>query len=265
MQITTENYYSAEADSAFMSNSQYKRYAFDCQTAAHACYDLQTYRFPQSKSMIESNYGHSLLDGSGEKFLAENPSLRVGKDKKDKGAAAIMIDGIWQRVNHDNYFMLSLTGEHEVIFTVEFAGVMWKCRIDVLNRALKFFSDLKLVKDLKDSWVEIDGKNAKIPFYLASKYHIQLALYQEFIRIVTGEKFTPYLPCATKEEVTDYEIYAFEGDEWDKVSRDILESVKYNMADIMAIKRGEKEPIRCNRCDYCKSTKRLTSTTMARF
>ena len=37
-----------------------------------------------------------------------------------------------------------------------------------------------------------------------------------------------------------------------------LSEVEKNVSHILALKNGEYEPVRCERCDYCKHTKVLT-------
>ena len=39
---------------------------------------------------------------------------------------------------------------------------------------------------------------------------------------------------------------------------EVLAEVEKNVPHILSLKNGEYEPIRCERCDYCKHTKVLT-------
>ena len=37
-----------------------------------------------------------------------------------------------------------------------------------------------------------------------------------------------------------------------------LNEIEMNMASVLMVKSGEVEPLRCEKCDYCKATKVLT-------
>lgn len=276
MQITTENYYSAEADKIYMSVSQYKRWN-SCPTAAHAQYVAGTYKPETSDAMALGSYFHFLFECDPEELIIDNPipitkrqyyldnhpelTLKTGKPS----APARQIEEMHERVKVDNFFMLFCTGEHERIFTFDLFGIPWKCRIDVIDfdKFGGFFCDIKTVKDFAPVWDE--DLRLKLPFYIAMKYDVQLAVYQRGIEIATGFKLLPAIATVTKEKVPDFDIIDFTGEDADTHFAIKLNEVKAGVDQIQAMKAGELEIRRCNRCDYCKSTKRLTSTTMARF
>ena len=85
-------------------------------------------------------------------------------------------------------------------------------------------------------------------------YDIQAAVYQEVVRICTGEKLPFYIAAASKEKETDIEIIQVP----QTIMDECLRSIENNIPKIVMLKNGEIDPIRCEMCDYCKHTKILT-------
>lgn len=258
MKLTTENYYSAEADKEYMSVSQYKRWT-TCPAAAYAQYIGETWKPETTDALLHGSYFHGLFDGSAAVFLADHPELLTAKGLKTAPIKAL--DAIFDRVSQDAFFMNAVTGQHEEIYTAELFGIQWKCRVDVVNFDRMFFSDVKTCRSFEPIWN--DELRVKQPFYLAYSYDLQLAIYQELIRIATGHKLEAYIPAVTKESVPDYEVFDFNSDDMETHFVGILNGVKYGIEAIETMKAGAVELRRCERCDYCKTTKRLTATTLA--
>jgi hypothetical protein len=260
MELTIENYYTPEADMEYMSVSQYKRW-LQCPAAAFAQYVTGTYKPETSDAMLAGSYFHGLFDGSAETFLRDNPELLTAKGLKT--AIIKTLDDIFARVKLDAFFMNAVTGQHEEIYTAELFGIMWKCRVDVVNFDRGFFTDIKTVKDFALVWN--DEKRIKQEFYIASGYDLQLAIYQKIIEKCTGHKLEPYIAAVTKEKTPDYDVIEFTGAEIDQHFDLLIGSIAGVIGVIKDIKARTFQPVRCEKCDYCKATKQLKHTTMARI
>ena len=86
-------------------------------------------------------------------------------------------------------------------------------------------------------------------------YDIQAAVYQEVVRINTGERLPFYIAAASKEKEPDIEVIQIP-QEW---MNDCLSGMEMNVSKILSLKNGEIDPIRCEVCDWCKHTKILKS------
>jgi len=74
--------------------------------------------------------------------------------------------------------------------------------------------------------------------------------------------FEPFIAVVTKEKYPDKAVISFVSNEethTDFIDRELL-SIKESMPRILDVKSGKVEPVRCEICDYCKSTKKLTGT-----
>jgi hypothetical protein len=86
------------------------------------------------------------------------------------------------------------------------------------------------------------------------KYDLQGGAYQEIVRQNVTKSLPFFLAAATKEKVTDYNIYHLVQSDLDVA----LQTVKDNIVRFDAMKKGIIPADRCECCDYCRSTKKLT-------
>lgn len=236
MRLTTENYYSQEANLAYMSVSQFK--SFDrCEAAAMA--ELRgEYIRPKTTALLVGSYVDAWFEGTLDTFKAANPEIfkRVGTLKADYAQAERIIE----RVQRDKTFMDYMAGEKQKIFTADLFGTPWKIKVD------SWFSDklvdLKVMRTLEP----IMGKS----FIEHWGYDIQGMVYQA----VEGGHKPFYIAAATKEEPTDLEVIHIPQYALDEA----LGYVERRMTHILAVKRGEIPPERCGVCPYCRATKVLT-------
>ena len=265
MILTAENYYSREANTEYMSVSQFK--AFDrCQAAALA--ELRgEYTPATSPAMLVGGYVDAWFSGELPLFQSQHPELfkRDGTLKSEYLKAQDII----ARMEADGLFSLLMSGIKQVIVTGEIAGVPFKGKLDSLLDAAACqeivrrypettavlgefprgaIVDQKVMRDLRPVWSEED--RCKLPFVEAYGYDIQGAVYQA----LEGHALPFVLAVGTKEAVTDLAALS--------VSDADLTSALYQVEDrapyYQSIKRGEHQPKRCERCDYCKATRELT-------
>jgi hypothetical protein len=141
--------------------------------------------------------------------------------------------------------MKYLSGTKQVIKTGEIEGVPFKIKIDVLHEG-KAIVDLKVIKSFDREWR--DG--LKISFVEKWFYDIQGAIYQ----CVTGDNLPFFIAGVTKEKEPDLAIINIPQARLDFC----LDIVKKNVKRFDDIKKGLIEPKRCERCDWCRSTKVLS-------
>ena len=144
-----------------------------------------------------------------------------------------------------------LTGEKQTVMTAELFGVPWKIKMDVYNE--QRIVDLKCVKDFEDIYEKGFGWRSWIEYW---GYDIQGAVYQKVEQIVSGraEPLPFFLAAVTKEKTPDIKLI--------QIPQHVLDTalaiVEAKIERFDLIKQGEVEPIRCEKCDYCKRTKKLT-------
>ena len=254
MILTRDNYYSREADELFVSVSQFKSY-MDCEARTFAQIRGEYVR-PESQALIVGSYTHAAFDSveEFEKFNEENAKV-IYNSKGKKYAPFEQADKMIQTLRNDELAMFALTGDKEVIMTGELFGAKWKIRVDNINLEKGYFSDLKTTKSLYDRyWSEKYG-NKYVSFAHNYGYIIQMAVYREIIRQNTGLILEPYIVAVTKEIVPDKAIIGFDNEALGLE----LEYVKKAMPSFIEAKEGRRKYKRCDKCEYCRSTKKLSS------
>ena len=226
MQLTEENYYSDIANYEYMSVSQFKD--FNGTYGRVACEEA------------------ALAKLKGEYAQASSTALMVGSyvDRYVKADALI------QRAERDELFMKYMSGEKQVIMTAELYGTPWKIKMDSYIPGVAIV-DLKVMASLtKLEWVRDIGY---LDFVRYWGYDIQGAIYQEVVYQNTGKRLPFYIAGISKESTPNIEIIHVQ----DNYLREAREVVKANINHVLAVKRGEIEPLRCHCCDYCRETKVL--------
>lgn len=255
MILTPENYYSVEADKHYMSVHQYLDFVghmgvVGCEARAMAKLNGE-WKDKITKSMLVGSFVDSYFEGTLDVFLKENPDCflktRVSELKSEFRKAKKMIE----RCQKSDYFMSTLAGEKQKIMTGSLFGCDWKIKMDSYLPG-KAIVDLKTANKIHKSWKVEDYGNVSFVEYWG--YILQLAVYQKIVEINTGKKLPCYISVVTKEEEPEIAVIYV-----DQLSLDnALNEIKMNMQSVLMIKSGEVEPIRCEKCDYCKSTKKLT-------
>lgn len=239
MKLTNDNYFSREANEEYMSVSQFKQFA-SCEAAALAEIKGEFTR-TKTPALLVGGYVDAYFEGSTERFKEQNPEIftKSGELRSEYRRAEEII----KRIERDELFMELLNGQKQVIRTGEIDGIPIKIKMDVLHSDK--IVDLKVMKDFLPLWK--DGE--KQPWFGAWGYDLQGAVYQA----IEGHKLPFILAAATKEPVTD--IAAIE------IPQELLnERLGYFKGMIRRyddIKKGLIEPVRCEKCDYCKATKHL--------
>ncbi|MEG0471346.1 MAG: PD-(D/E)XK nuclease-like domain-containing protein [Solibacillus sp.] len=235
MILTSENYFSSEANQAYMSVSQFKSF---CKCEAAALAELHgEYGQPKTTALLVGSYVDAYFEGTLDIFKAQHPEIFTlkGELRADYKQAEVIIE----RIERDSMFMEYMSGEKQTIFTRELFGAQWKIKIDSLLPDK--IVDLKCMRSID----RVMGKS----FVEHWGYDLQMAIYSA----VHGEGFETYLAVATKEPVTNLEIIHIH--KWR--IEECLTDVKRDLPHILEVKNGEIEPKRCGVCEYCRQTKVL--------
>lgn len=246
MNLTAGNYFSPEANREYMSVSQFKSF-MKCPAAALAELNGE-YEREQTTALLVGSYVDAYFSDELEQFTAEHPEIfkRDGTLKAEYAQA----DQIIARVSKDEMFMEYMSGDKQVIMTGQIEGVPVKIKVDSLLPDK--IVDLKIMRDFEP--IYDPDVCSRVPFWVAWKYDIQAAVYQKIVWQNTSKHLPFFLAAATKEKVTDYNIFQIVQSDLDIA----LQTVKDNIVRFDAMKKGIIPADRCECCDYCRSTKKLT-------
>lgn len=246
MKVKESNYFHPEVNKAFFSASQIKSF-LECQAATMA--ELEgKYTRDTSTSLMVGSYVDAYFSGEMGDFLSQNPEVfnsRTGELKSTYKQA----DTIIERIERDPMFMEYLDGEKQKIMVGEIDGFPFKIKMDAYHPHDKIV-DLKIMRDLKPVYKDGEFKN----FVTAWHYDIQGYVYQSIVEYNTGEKLPFYLAVATKETHPDIAIVEIPQYQLDAVAG----LVKHYLPIFDAVKRGDREPERCEKCAWCRDSRVLT-------
>jgi len=250
--LTNENYYEPSVRNQYMTIHTYMQYAGTlgvpgCEAKAEAIRKGKWVE-PKTKAMMVGSYVDAYFDNSLEQFKEDNPEIftKQGELKAEYKLANTMIE----RCIREPYFMATMSGEKQKIFVADMFGTTWCCKLDSYIPDVAIV-DLKTTADLHRSWRVPDAGYVSVVEYFG--YHLQLAAYQEIVRINTGKKLPCYLSFVTKEQSPEVCVVYVDQNMLDHA----LNEIKMNMPQINAIRNGEIEPVMCGCCDFCKATKEI--------
>lgn len=262
MILTTDNYFSLEANQYYFSNSQFKGF-LDCPAKEMAKINGE-WIVQSTPAMMIGKYVHAWNEGVLDKFKEDNKNivfLKNGGLRSDFEKA----DAIIEVIKKDPKLMLAINGLKEVIFTASMFGAPWKIVVDSYFPEKKRFGDLKIVQSLYAKFWNQE-LNQYLNIFQNFGYLRQMALYAEVIRLSNNHElnyyFEPFLAVITKEDYPDKAIISFVSSE-ESLEEFILRElsmVAQHMPEFIAIKSGEKKARRCELCDYCRKTKILSGT-----
>jgi hypothetical protein len=257
MSLTSSNYFSKEAAQEYWSVSQFK--AFQKCEACGLAEAQGRYEREQTTSLLVGSYVDTYFTGEDKgalgRFGLEHPEIfnsRTGALKADFKHAETMINV----VECQPLMMEYLEGEYQTIKTAELFGVNWKIKMDVYRDGERIV-DLKTVKDVEPLYKDGFGYVSWIEYW---GYDIQAAIYQRVEQIASGrDKPLPfYIVAVTKEKTPDIAVIQIPQSVMDTA----LKVVESKIDEFDLVKQGEIPPQRCERCEWCKSTKILTEPSV---
>ena len=251
--LTNENYFSPENNWKYCGSSQYKD--FFGSMGKHGCEAMAMAKLrgewmtEKTTALLVGSYVDAHFEGTLDLFRAQNPEIftKAGTLKSEYKKAEEII-GVAEQ---DEVFMQFMSGEKQVIMTGEIAGVPFKTKIDSYLRAKAIVDGKVMASIRKFEWVKDIGKVNFVEYW---GYDIQGAIYQEVEFQNSGQRLPFFIAALSKEKVTDKEVI------WlpNNMLSDRLKEIESNMPRLKALKVGEVEPVRCENCDYCTSTRKLT-------
>ncbi|HFI0600753.1 TPA: PD-(D/E)XK nuclease-like domain-containing protein [Streptococcus suis] len=259
--LTQDNYYD---DKDYMSVSRFKQY-LECEAKALALDSGKWIDDRDQKPLVFGNYVHSYFESkeTHEKFLEEHQSDLFSSRKPyglladyklaDKVIATLETDELFNNLYHGRK---GDQVEKEMIVTGTIAGVPFKGKIDSINHTRNYMVDLKTMKTIYgEEWCQ--ELKRKVPGAIANiinyNYHVQGAVYQELLRQMTGRSYRPLIVAVSKENEPDKEILGLD----EETLSEGLEYVSERVGHIWDVVTGKIGPIKCGKCNYCRSKKKL--------
>lgn len=248
MRLTSKNYYSARANKAYFSVSQFKDF-LKCPAMAMAKLNGK-YEPEYGRALLLGSFVDEMLTGtkkSQEKFIEEKHSELFKKNGEPYADIAQAMETV-SLVKKQPLMMHYLKGRHQKIMTGEIEGVPFKIKMDSFNPD-EFIADLKYMASLR-------SPNLFTPMIEYWGYDIQAAVYQEIVYQNIGKRLPFYFDVATKEKPAHMDVGQISQYNIDKA----MEIVRANVPTYQKIKMGELPADRCEDygCEYCTSTKIIT-------
>lgn len=253
MELNANNYYSEEANRAYMSVSQYKQFAGTYGRTACEFEAMETlagrWNPEPTTAMLVGSYVDAYFEGTLDQFRAENPDIFT--QKGELKANFKKAEEIISRIERDEYFLKFMSGEKQRIMTGSMFGCDWKIKMDsyIVGKAIVDLKVMASITELK--WVKDIGY---LDFVRYWGYDIQGAVYQEIVRQNTGERLPFYIAAATKEAEPDIRIIHIAQNYLDEA----LSAVEAHMPRVSRVKSGEEQPDRCELCDCCRHNRVLS-------
>lgn len=266
-ELTRDNYYTPEADWAYMSCSQYQGW---CECEAKQMAKLQgRWQDEPKEAFLVGNYFHTHFEGleAHEQFCRDNfdSIFKTKTTKKDgtvvtgKYAPFEQADKMIATAERDPLIrsLIALPGENEQIMAGTLFGVPWRIRVDKYVPDGRLIIDYKTVANIGElKWS--DELREKVTFIDAYGYMMRAAVYSEIEKQVACASADPHfiIIAISKQDYPDKDVlelnhrqrYDFE-----------LEQIKERLPYIQRVKTGAVKPTRCGHCDYCRATKQLFS------
>ena len=265
MILTAENYFSPEANAAYFSVSQVKRF-MECEACAMA--ELSgTWEREKTTALMVGSYVDAHFSRELDLFRAKNPEIytRTGSLRSEYQQA----ENIIGRIERDSLAMRMMGGDTQRIITGEIGGYPFKAKLDCwldveqcrdivadfpemadLMFVPGSIVDMKIMRDFSPMYRDGEGRLNFIEYW---KYDFQMAIYQQLMTLLLDAQPPCYILAATKEKTTDIGLFQIPQNLMDAALEVNLEQMNH----IAAVKRGEIAPERCDCCDYCKETKVL--------
>ena len=247
MTLTEKNYFSPQAEKEYCGSTLFKRFC-ECQAKAIAMLNGEWIE-KKTNALLIGGYVDASISGTLEDFKIENPEI-FKKDGTLK-SEFIKAENIVKRIENDAMFKKYISGNNQTIFTGEIEGLKFKIKADSFFENKNVCVDLKVLKDFEYVWNdETKTRENPIDFW---KYTWQAAIYSEIIRQNTGKLPMFFIAAITKEEESDLCLMNIP----EEVILGKLELIKSLVPMVTAVKEGLIEPVRCEKCNYCKATKKI--------
>jgi hypothetical protein len=268
--LTNDNYYSKEADRAYYSCSQIDSFR-ECEAKAMASLEGR-YERKTGDAFLVGQYFHAAME-SDEAFkeFCDAHFDEIFKTKETK-ARGFEITGKYAKfADADNWVSVAkadpvfnkfreMDGENEVSFSgTLFDLYPWKVRFDRYIHNPRSILDWKTTANIRETFYDPEqGKRVSFVEYYG--YYTRAAVYLEIERQNSGFDTDAafYLACVSKQDPPGKELLTF-SNALDRQKMDVaLDNLRRDMVRIDRVKSGYAKPKRCEECDYCRATKKIT-------
>ena len=245
MTLTEDNYFSPEASMKYFGHTQFVDFT-RCEARALAIAKGE-YAQPMTDALLIGQYVDSYFTGNSNAFISHHPEML----KRDGTLKAVYqaADRAVHRAERDDMFMKYISGVPQKIMTGKLFGYDWKIKIDAFHEG-KCIVDLKCMRDFEPRFAEGMGR---VDFCTCFGYDYQAAVYQAIVEDVTGEKLPFVIAGVTKQDPADIGLFRIPQTMIDSA----LKVIESQIDRFAAIKAGDIEPKRCEKCEYCRETKKL--------
>lgn len=250
--LNRENYYSNEMDWRYMSATYFKKF-LECE--ASAMNELDNPVEDKSDALIQGNYLHTYFEGkeAHERFINEYHD-NLYTNKGEKYAVTKKTDLMIKALDTDDFFHYVYQGEREVILDGELYGYPWKARIDCLNVKRGYFVDLKTTRDLHKSYGYLSEEHRHKKFTDEYNYALQMGVYKKLLQQKYRKPFKAFIIAVDKQAIPDKTAIEMPFE----LMMEQLKVIEDNIDRVADVMRGDIEPKRCEICDYCRLTKKMT-------
>lgn len=251
--LTVENYHSLEAEADYMSCSQYKNF-LECEAKALAKIS-GAWADPLSTALEIGLYLESWLAGRMFDFIENHPDMFKKTGDKGLKSEYLLANTMIEYLQEDQFVMSCLDGVKEQIMTAAMFGATWKIMPDVYDYDAGRIVDLTTTSSIRDKvWQE--KSRSFVPFFEFQQKPLKVAIYSEVERLATNRAAGSYidylLVAVSKEKQPDKAVIRMTDNA--RLNTE-LQNLSANMPRIIELKAGNLEPVRCENCNYCRSTK----------
>lgn len=254
MLLTRSNYHSLEARNAYMSNSDFKMF-LDCEAQAVASLRGEYVR-ERTTAMLVGSYVDAWVSGDLEAFKRDPANNDIFTQKGDLKAEFKLADAMIDAIRTDTNAMIALQGQKQTIFTADFAGMPWRVMLDVFHPDRYAYIEFKTTKSIWESdWNPLLKRRES--FVESYNYPRQMAICSEIVRRSLGrDEWPEALILAVSKEAPPDKILLDMGDAARFVQE--LHEIEVAMPRVIGLREGRQEPVRCEKCAYCRATKKIT-------
>ena len=265
MELTTDNYYSPEADREYMSCSQYQGWR-ECEAKQLAKLEGR-WTDDTPEAFIVGNYFHTYFEGEdAHKQFCYDHFDNIYKTKTTKARGLEIVgkyapfetaDRMIRVAERDPLIkgFAAAHGENEKIMTGSLLGIPWRIRVDKYIPDGRTIVDWKTTKNIWETSYN-PALRERETFIETYGYMMRAAVYSEIEKQFSGESTDPLfiIVAISKQDPPDKEVLLLNHRaryDWE------LDEVKKNLVNIVRVKDGFVKPTRCGYCDYCRATKIL--------
>ena len=267
--ITKETYFSQEVEKEYLGSSSFKAWDMTnlgtevfgnfvqggCE-ARESAKRQGKWEDKGKEAFLVGSYIHAWSEGKEafDKFIADNYTEIYQKNGKPY-AAFVRADAMIETLRNSKLVQtVRDTKEKEMIMVGEISGQKFKIAVDIINLEKGYFADLKTTANIYKTGYK---NGERVSFLGVYDYKMQFAIYAEIIRQNLGYDegvwLDPFVIVVDKQEIPDHEVI-YMGKHF---IQEKLDELITKLPRIVAARNGEVEPERCERCDYCRSTKVL--------